>query len=83
MAKVEIVFDADIAVSLCSQHIETMCKSLLHVRVELMKIKDVIPHKLTLEQRKQSKYIYARYKHPGLGVWREKSIGTTHALWPS
>lgn len=41
-----------------------------------MKIKDVIPHKLTLEQRKQSKFIYARYKHPKLGVWREKSTGT-------
>lgn len=41
----------------------------------MAKIRDVIPHKLTLERRNQSKFIYARFKHPKLGVWREKSTG--------
>lgn len=44
----------------------------------MSKIKDLIPGLLTLEIRKQSKNIYARYKHPGLGKWREKSTGTTN-----
>lgn len=42
----------------------------------MSKIKDLIPGQLTLELRKQSKYIYARYKHPDLGTWREKSTGS-------
>lgn len=42
----------------------------------MSKIKDLIPHQLTLEHRKQSSAIYARYKHPEIGKWREKSTGT-------
>lgn len=41
----------------------------------MSKIKDLIPGELTLQRRKQSKFIYARYKLPDGGGWREKSTG--------
>jgi len=42
----------------------------------MFQTKILIENKLVLMARKQSKYLYARYKHPKLGVWREKSTKT-------